>query len=165
VGLENVALWHERDISHSSAERIVLPDATGLLAYALRLFTGVMDGLVVHTERMRTNLDITRGLVYSQRVLLALIEGGLSREQGYAIVQRHSMAVWDAPTTDGAARPTLRELLAADPEVREHLDEARLDDLFDPAAYLVHVDESFHRLGLLPAIAPLPPTEAAESAR
>jgi adenylosuccinate lyase len=162
VGLENVALWHERDISHSGAERIVLPDATGLLAYALRLFTGVMEGLVVHPERMRTNLDMTRGLVYSQRVLLALIESGLSREQGYAIVQRHSMAVWDAPAADGAARPTLRELLAADPEVRERLDEARLDGLFDPRAYLVHIDESFRRVGLLPAEAPAPaPVEAA----
>ncbi len=159
-----MALWHERDISHSSVERIVLPDATGLLAYQLRLFTGVMEGLVVHAERMRANLDMTRGLVYSQRVLLALIESGLSREQGYAIVQRHSMAVWDAPVGDAASTvppPTLRELLAADPEVSKRLDEARLDELFDPRAYLVHVDESFRRIGLLPAGAAAPAPETA----
>ena len=156
VGLENVALWHERDISHSSAERIVLPDATGLLAYALQLFTGVMDGLVVHTERMRTNLDLTRGLVYSQRVLLALIESGFSREQGYAIVQRHSMSVWD--TRSSSEQRTLRELLAADPEVCKHLDETRLDALFDPYSYLMHVDDSFRRVGLLPPT----PTEDAQ---
>ena len=164
VGLENVALWHERDISHSSAERIVLPDATGLLAYALRLFSGVMEGLVVHPGRMRANLELTRGLVYSQRVLLALIESGLSREQGYAIVQRHSMAVWDAPAGEGPEQPTLRGLLAADPEVRERLDEARLDELFDPRAYLVHVDESFRRVGLLPPLVPLAPSAGAEAA-
>ncbi len=161
VALENVALWHERDISHSSAERIVLPDATGLLSYALRLFTGVMEGLRVYPERMSANLESTRGLVYSQRVLLALIESGLSREEAYAIVQRHSMAVWDAPAGALVGPPTLRELLAADPAVRGRLDGARLDEIFDPRAYLVHEDESFRRLGLLPeAAAPSPGADA-----
>jgi adenylosuccinate lyase len=88
TGLENVALWHERDISHSSAERIILPDATGLLDYALHIFTGVMDGLVVYPERMQRNLERTQGLIYSSKVLNALIESGLKREAAYEIVKR-----------------------------------------------------------------------------
>ena len=143
VGLEDVALWHERDISHSGAERIVFPDATGLLAYMLHIFSGVMDGLVVYPERMRENLERTHGLIYSQRVLLALIEAGLSREAAYAIVQRHSMAAWQGGWP-------LRELLAAYAEVCRLLDGPGLDALFEPAAYLVHVDETFRRIGLLP---------------
>ena len=141
TGLENVSLWHERDISHSGAERIVLPDATGLLSYMLHIFTGVMDGLVVYPERMRRNLDATRGLVFSQKVLLALIESGLTREAAYAIVQRHSMCAWDRDEP-------LRELLGADPEVRERLADERLDAIFDVDAYLEHVDASFQRIGL-----------------
>jgi adenylosuccinate lyase len=142
--LENVALWHERDISHSGAERIILPDATGLLSYMLHIFTGVMAGLVVYPEHMRRNLEKTQGLVYSSKVLLALIEAGLKREDAYKIVQRHSMVAWEQE------RP-LRDLLAADPEVRKHLDGAALDALFDHRAFLTHVDESFRRIGLLPA--------------
>ncbi|MFN8584973.1 MAG: adenylosuccinate lyase [Dehalococcoidia bacterium] len=144
TGLENVALWHERDISHSGAERIILPDATGLLAYMLHIFTGVMDGLVVYPQRMRANLERTQGLVFSQKVLLALIETGLTREAAYKIVQRHSMTAWEQQTP-------LRGLLERDPEVTERLDAARLDAVFDYGAYLVHVDESFRRIGLLPA--------------
>lgn len=144
TGLENVALWHERDISHSGAERIILPDATGLLAYMLHIFTGVMDGLVVYDKRMRLNLERTQGLVFSQKVLLALIETGMTREAAYKIVQRHSMVAWEEQTP-------LRALLDADPEVTTRLDAARLDAVFDYNAYLTHVDASFRRIGLLPA--------------
>ncbi|MFN8638881.1 MAG: adenylosuccinate lyase [Dehalococcoidia bacterium] len=147
TGFDNVALWHERDISHSGAERIVLPDATGLLSYMLHIFTGVMTGLVVYPERMRRNMEQTQGLVFSSKVLLALIEAGLKREDAYKIVQRHSMRAWDEE------RP-LRALLGADPEVRAHLDDAALDALFDYRSFLGHVDESFRRLGLLPALEP-----------
>ncbi len=143
TGFEDVALWHERDISHSSAERIILPDATGLLSYMLHIFTGVMDGLVVYEGRMRANLQRTQGLVFSQKVLLALIEAGMTREAAYKIVQRHSMTAWDEQTP-------LRALLEADPEVTSRLDPARLDAVFDYGAYLTHVDESFRRIGLLP---------------
>ena len=143
TGYENVALWHERDISHSGAERIILPDATGLLSYMLHIFNGVMAGLVVYPEHMRRNLEKTQGLVYSSKVLLALIEAGLKREDAYKIVQRHSMVAWEQE------RP-LRELLAADPEVGAHLDGAALEALFDYRSFLTHVDESFRRIGLLP---------------
>lgn len=146
VGLENVALWHERDISHSGAERIVLPDATGLLSYMLHLFTGVMDGLIVYPERMLENLDRTQGLIFSQKVLLALIDAGLTRQAAYAIVQRHSMTAW-------RERVPLRSLLAQDPEVGQHLTAAQIDALFDARAYLVHTDETFRRIGLLPRTA------------
>ena len=142
TGLENVALWHERDISHSSAERIVLPDATGLLSYMLHIFTGVIEGLVVHPDRMQRNLEQTQGLIFSQKVLLALIDAGLIREQAYAIVQRHSTVAWQQE------RP-FRGLLEGDPEVTARLDRAKLDAVFDARAYLEHVDESFRRIGLL----------------
>ena len=109
VGMENVALWHERDISHSSAERVTFPDATGLLDYALVRTTRLVDGLVVDTDRMAENLEATRGLVYSQAVLLALAENGHTRDDAYRIVQRNAMAAWD----DGG---NLHDRLAADPE-------------------------------------------------
>ena len=142
TGLDNVALWHERDISHSGAERIVLPDATGLLSYMLHIFSGVMEGLIVYPQRMQRNLERTQGLVFSQKVMLALIECGLSREQAYGIVQRHSLVAWEQETP-------LRELLEGDPEVAARLDGQRLDAIFDYRAYLEHVDESFRRIGLL----------------
>lgn len=142
TGLENVALWHERDISHSGAERIILPDATGLLNYMLHIFTGVMDGLVVYPERMLRNLERTQGLIFSSKVLLALIESGMTREAAYKIVQRNSMQAWHDETP-------LRALLAQDPEVTDRLTEPQLDALFDARAFLVHVDDSFRRLGLL----------------
>ena len=110
VGLENVALWHERDISHSSAERVVLPDASIALHYMLVKFTGLIDGLVVNTERMLSNLEATRGLVFSQAVLLAMIETGMTRDQAYRIVQGNSMTAWNGDRG-------LRELLSGDPEV------------------------------------------------
>ncbi len=142
AGLENVALWHERDISNSSTERITLPDSTGLLAYMLHIFSGVMEGLVVYPQRMRRNLELTQGLVFSQKVMLALIESGLSREGAYAIVQRHSMVSWEQE------RP-FRALLDGDSDVTERLSKEQLDAIFDYNAYLEHIDESFRRVGLL----------------
>ena len=139
--LENVALWHERDISHSSAERVILPDACLALDYMLDLFTKVMRGLQVYPERMRENMDDSYGLPFSQRVLLALIGKGRSRQEAYAIVQRNAMQSWEE-------RRAFRELLDADSEVRGQLSAAELDELFDYSYYTRYVDESFRRLGL-----------------
>ncbi|MEX2246136.1 MAG: adenylosuccinate lyase [Dehalococcoidia bacterium] len=141
TALENVALWHERDIAHTSTERIIFPDACGLLDYMLVLFTEIVDGLQVYPEQMRRNLELTQGLVFSQRVLLALIECGMSREEAYGIVQGHAMRAWKE-------RVPFRGLLEADAEVRKHLPAASLDELFDYEYYTRFVDESFRRLGL-----------------
>ncbi len=139
VGFENVALWHERDISHSSAERVVVPDAFLALDYMLDRFTWLVDGLVVRPERMRRNLDSSHGLFFSQRVLLALVESGLPRDEAYAIVQRHAMRAWEEE------RP-FRELLAGDPGLAGRLD---LDRVFDLDAYTRHADAIFERLQAL----------------
>jgi len=139
--LENVALWHERDISHSSVERFVGPDATITLDFALARLTGVVDKLVVYPERMQKNLDRMGGLVHSQRVLLALTQAGLSREDSYALVQRNAMKVWDS---DGEL--SLLDLLKADPEVSKRLSGEQLDDLFDLGYHLKHVDTIFGRV-------------------
>ena len=139
TALENVALWHERDISHSSAERMIFPDATGLLAFMLRDMAWVMDGLVVFPERMRELVDSRGGIAFSQTVLLALIEAGLARDEAYRIVQRAAAAAWD----DDAS---FREAIAADPEVTSRLDAASLDTLFDPQRFLVNLGPLFERL-------------------
>src|SRR3954462_11721452 len=131
AAVENVALWHERDISHSGAERVVLPDATILLDYMLSLATRVAKGMVVHADRMRANLDITHGALFSQRVLLALVEGGMARDEAYRIVQEEAQRAWDSGTP-------LRELLA-----ERDLD---LDALFDYGWYVRHADEVIERL-------------------
>ena len=141
-GLENVALWHERDISHSSAERVFLPDASIALDYILDLTTKVIDGMRVYPERMMANLNASGGLVYSQAVLLALVEAGCSREEAYGIVQSAGMRTWEQ---GGAFRDHLLEVDA----VRERLGEAKLDAIMDPARYLVHADQIFKRLELL----------------
>ncbi len=139
AALENVPLWHERDISHSSVERVVFPDATTLCHYMLRRLAGILDGLVVYPQAMRENLERTRDLVYSQAVLLALTRAGLARERAYAIVQRIAMKVW-------AGEGSFRELLAADEEVRRTLRPAELERCFDPAESLKHVDVLFGRV-------------------
>ncbi len=139
--MENVALWHERDISHSSVERGIAPDATVTLDFALARLTGVMDRLVVYPERMRRNLDRMGGLVHSQRVLLALTQAGASREQAYALVQRSAMRVWEA---DGAL--SLAELLKADPAVTAFLDVRAIDAEFDLGYHFKHVDTIFARV-------------------
>ena len=140
TAVEDVALWHERDISHSSAERVILPDATIALHYMLVQFTGLLDRLDVDVDRMRSNLESTRGLVYSQAVLLELIETGLSRDAAYRIVQRNAMRAWD----EGAS---LRDLLAADPEVT--LDSTRLARCFSPEQFLANTGIVFDRLASL----------------
>ncbi|MBI2322653.1 MAG: adenylosuccinate lyase, partial [Chloroflexi bacterium] len=132
TALENVALWHERDISHSSAERVILPDAFTAAHYITRLMVRIVRGLRIYPERMRRNLELTRGLVFSQRVLLALIERGLDRETAYRLVQRNAMRAWEAETS-------FRDLLAADPEVRGHLCDAKLEELFDYGYFLRYV--------------------------
>ncbi len=142
TALENVALWGERDISHSSAERLILPDSCLALDYMLDLFTGVVRGMRVYPERMKQNMELTRGLLFSQRVLLALVEKGLGRERAYEIVQRNSMKVWDEDRD-------FRELLRADPEVAQALPPGELDALFDYRYYVRFVDEVFERVGLL----------------
>jgi adenylosuccinate lyase len=139
--LENVALWHERDISHSSVERFIGPDATITLDFALARLTQVIDKLLVYPERMQKNLDRMGGLVHSQRVLLALTQAGLSREDAYAIVQRHAMKVWDS---DGAL--SLLDLLKNDPEVTSRLDPAALEQQFDLDYHFKHIDMIFARV-------------------
>ncbi len=145
TAMENVALWHERDISHSSAERIILPDATATLHYMLWLFNSVMAGLEVDEARMRANLDLTRGLVYSSRILLALVDKGLDRQVAYKLVQRNAQKVW----RNEDAGAGLLAMLQADPEVAAQMSPAELEALADPRYYVAHIDTAFARLGLL----------------
>ena len=139
--LENVALWHERDISHSSVERVILPDAFLALDYMLATATRLVTGLVVNTQRLEAVLASSGGLVFSQRVLLGLVDCGLTRE-AYALVQRNAMTSWDTGRH-------LRDLLAEDPDVSGRLDASALDALFDPSWYLRHVDELMERVRAL----------------
>ncbi len=139
--MENVALWHERDISHSSVERFIGPDATITLDFALARLTGVIDKLLVYPERMLKNLDRMGGLVHSQRVLLALTQAGLSREESYALVQRNAMKVWES---DGEL--SLLALLRQDPEVTSRLSQEQLEALFDLDYHLKRVDDIFARV-------------------
>ena len=141
TSLENISLWHERDISHSSNERIILPDACLVLDYILALFTSVMRRLQVYPHRMQKNLDLTRGLVFSQRVMLALIDKGLSRQDAYKMVQRNAMKAWKG-------NRNFLTLLKADNAVTATLPTGELEALFDYQHYLQYVDEIFQRLGL-----------------
>ena len=143
VGFDNVALWHERDISHSSAERVVLADSTIALDYLLGKLEWILDGLVLYPERMRANLEATRGLIYSSRVLLALVSSGMLREEAYAIVQRNAMQVWD-DIQKARSGPSFRDRLDADPEFPICAEE--LDAIFEPRAFLGRVDVVFERL-------------------
>jgi adenylosuccinate lyase len=136
VGLENVALWHERDISHSSAERVVLPDAFLAVDYMLDRFAWLMEGLVVRSERMRANLEASGGLYFSQRLLLALVGAGLSRDEAYRLVQRHAMRAWD----EGVDFP---ELVRGDAEIAGRVE---LDEVLDPETFTRHADVVFARL-------------------
>ncbi|MEY3703276.1 MAG: hypothetical protein RLZZ561_896 [Pseudomonadota bacterium] len=139
--MENVALWHERDISHSSVERYIGPDATITLDFALARLTGVIDKLLVYPERMQKNLDKMGGLVHSQRVLLALTQAGVSREDSYRLVQRNAMKVWES---DGQL--SLLELLKADTEVTAALSPSEIEEKFDLGYHLKHVDTIFDRV-------------------
>jgi adenylosuccinate lyase len=142
VGLENVALWHERDISHSSSERVVLPDAFLALDYMLDRFAWLADGLLVDAERMRRNLDASHGLVFSQRVLLALVESGLTRDEAYRLVQRNAMKAWDEETD-------FRMLVESDPEIAGRLGAEGIAAAFDLDDALRHIDVLFERLAAL----------------
>jgi adenylosuccinate lyase len=141
AALEDVALWHERDISHSSVERVILPDSTLLVDYMLHQMTRIVEGLQVYPERMRENMERSFGLMFSQRVLLRLAETGLPRQQAYEIVQRNAMRAW-------RERTPFRAFLAADPEVTARLSAADLDACFDPTWYLRNVDAIYKRAGL-----------------
>ena len=142
VGLENVALWHERDISHSSAERIVIPDAFLALDYMLDRFVWIVEGLVVYPERMLRNVSASHGLVFSHRLLLALVEAGVPRSDAYRLVQRKAMQAWDTEAD-------FRSLVDADSELTSHLPPTALDNVFDLAASVQHVDSVLDRLRTL----------------
>ena len=141
TALEDVPLWHERDISHSSAERVIIPDTTELLDYILRRFTKITKDLTVFPDKMLEDMNITHGLIYSQRVLLKLVEAGYAREQAYDIVQPMTAKAWDE-------KKDFRTMLEADPRVTDKLSEADLDDAFDYHWHLRNVDEIFKRVGL-----------------
>jgi len=140
AALENIALWHERDISHSSVERIIIPDSTTLLHYMIVKFTEILQGLQVYPARMEKNLQLTKGLIFSQRLLLALVEKGLLREEAYALVQRLALQAW--PEGD------FRDLVKGDPEIGSYLSAAEIDALFDYRPYLENVDYIFWKAGL-----------------
>ena len=141
VGFENVALWHERDISHSSAERIVLPDSFLVVDYALDRFAWLVEGMVIHPARMRANVDASHGLYVSQRLLLALVDAGLARDAAYRLVQRHAMQAWEEELE-------LSDLVHGDPEIADRVD---LAAVFDLGAYTAHVETVFERLRALVA--------------
>jgi len=138
--LENVALWHERDISHSSVERTIAPDATVTLDFALNRLAGLVDKLLIYPENMKKNLDRLGGLVHSQRVLLALTQKGVAREDAYRLVQRNAMKVWRGEASDFLA------LLKADPDVRKHLSDPEIAANFDFGYHVKHVDLIFKRV-------------------
>ena len=142
VGLENVALWHERDISHSSAERVVVPDAFLALDYILDRFAWLVGGLVVRPERMRRNMEASHGLFFSQRLLLALVESGLERARAYELVQRQAMRAWEE-------EQDFESLVRADGEIAAQLNSRALDAVFDLGAYTRHIDVVFDRLSVL----------------
>jgi len=141
TAMENVTLWHERDISHSSTERIILPDSCLVLDYSLSIFTSVMKGLQIYPKKMKRNIELTKGLIFSQRVMLALIDKGLSRQKAYQLVQRNAMKAWKQSKN-------FLGLLKADPEVTATLPPEELEPLFDEQYYLRYIDNIFKRLGL-----------------
>jgi adenylosuccinate lyase len=142
TALENVALWHERDISHSSAERVILPDSTIALDYMLHKMTQLIEGLQVFPEQMLENINKVVGLIFSQRVMLTLVEKGVSRETAYALVQRNAMKAWDT-------KEEFKSLVLKDAEIREYLNEEEIAGLFDYGYHTKHVDTIFKRAGLL----------------
>lgn len=148
TAMENVALWHERDISHSSTERVIGPDATITLDYMLSLVTKTIETMYVYPEAMKRNLELTRGLVFSQPVLLVLAKGGLSREESYAIVQRNAMKVWELAAEGKDPHITFRSLLEADPDISGRITSKQFDEAFDPKAAMKNVDLVFGRVGL-----------------
>jgi len=144
TSMENIPLWHERDISHSSTERIILPDSCLVVDYTLSLFTSIMQGLQVYPKQMKRNIELTKGLIFSQRVMLALINKGLSRQKAYELVQRNAMKAWEG-------NKSFLSLLKADSEVSTALPQSELEALFDEQYYLRYIDDIFKRLGLTEA--------------
>jgi adenylosuccinate lyase len=149
AALENVALWHERDISHSSVERIIFPDSCTLLDYMFGLLTRLMDGLLVYPENMRKNLGLSLGMWNSQTVLLALIRKGLTREDAYSLVQRNAMKTWEVKHA-GRDNADFLEILKTDPEVASHFKAGELEALCSLDFHLKEVDDRFKALGLGP---------------
>ena len=148
TSMENVALWHERDISHSSAERIIIPDACTLLDYMLDIFTKVILGLQVDEERMLANLHMTGGLVFSQRILLALIDKGVGRQEAYKMVQRNAQKVWGMASKGPIHGTALLDALSSDPEVARYLSREELAELTNTDFYVKYIDTAFSRVGL-----------------
>ncbi len=148
TSMENVALWHERDISHSSAERIIIPDTCTLLHYILYIFNKVMSGLQIDEERMLTNLNMTGGLIFSQRILLALIEKGVGRQEAYQMVQRNAKKVWSKSSKGAIEGMALIEALSSDNEVTHYLSRSELAELMNIEYYVKYIDTTFARLGL-----------------
>jgi adenylosuccinate lyase len=144
TSMENIPLWHERDISHSSTERIILPDSCLVVDYILGIFTSIMQGLQVYPKQMKRNIELTKGLIFSQRVMLALINKGLSRQKAYELVQRNAMKAWEG-------NKSFLSLLKADSEVSTALPQSELEALFDEQYYLRYIDDIFKRLGLTEA--------------
>jgi adenylosuccinate lyase len=147
AGMEDVALWHERDISHSSAERVIFPGAFILCDYMLGQFDAIMSGLNVYSGRMKRNLEMTGGLVFSQPVMLALTESGMDRQAAYKIVQRYAMEVWEADAR-GESGPSFLERIHSDPEVRERIPDEALRELMSMERHLEYVDDAYRRVGL-----------------
>ena len=141
AALENMALWHERDMSNSSLERIILPDSTAVLDFMLWQFVGLLQGLQINVARMRQNMDLTKGLIYSQGILLGLIEAGMSRQDAYAVVHKHAMRAF----SEGSP---LSELLTADPEITALIDEESISEYFQPSRHLKWIETAYSRLGL-----------------
>ncbi len=158
TALENVALWHERDISHSSAERLILPDSCLALDYILSICTRVVRGMRVYPDRMRRNMESTRGILFSQRVLLALVEKGLAREDAYELVQRNAMRSWDEESD-------FRGLLESDPSVASYLSNEEMAEIFDYGYYTRYVRETFDRIGLQDGHSTPAPTAGAGAGR
>jgi adenylosuccinate lyase len=146
--MENVALWHERDISHSSAERIIIPDACTLLHYVLDIFNKVMAGLEVDEERMLSNLYMTGGLIFSQRILLALIEKGVGRQEAYQMVQRNAKKVWSTTKHSNIQEQALIQALSEDNEVTRYLSYDELVELTKTEYYVKYINTTFARLKL-----------------
>ena len=139
AAMENVALWHERDISHSSVERVIMPDSTILIDYMLVRVTDLIRNLIVYPQRMKQNLELTGGLVYSQRLLLALVDKGAQRKEAYEAVQRCAMSAW-------TGRAGFHDLVSKDPFITKRLTHAQIQTCFDPRYYLRHMDMIYRRV-------------------
>jgi adenylosuccinate lyase len=141
TAMENVALWHERDISHSSVERIIIPDSTTLMDYMLNKMTALMENLLVYPQNMMDNLNLTHGLIFSQEVLLALVKSGVSREEAYSLVQCNAMKTW-------VDKKDFKTLLKSDKDITKWLDNELIDSLFDLDKVMININKIFKRLGM-----------------